>query len=483
MAFTKYTVGLLEEMSAYSSAQQSVNNSAGARQSPYYSIYVSANQWFRYDLPEQVNELWLSECLSTATLGSVAITGRLTSLRKADGVTELMYLIIDRDSQIVTAYVNGVARGTFPTSLGVLAQIEIRFKRDSSAGVLQIWKDGTLVVNFSGDTGSAADSIGSVYWSAGVGSAACYFYTSDIVVTTEGRVGNKRPIIVPLTGAGDSSAPTYYDCIGNYASATTGNLTVGRTFISKQVFASAGILKNVTVNFGTTGTCYLGICTRNQSTPTKHTRRLVSSQITIGATGLKTFVAGVDFPSDWTIAAGECLAIYAETAQLKYASATADNNKYNTDGAYYYTGNGLSGTSELTYTTGTSSYFECINAQYQVTDSSIAYSMSASADKLARKDFIETLRYAEFAAENDQMLCPIGDLPIVCTGVKSIKVSARAVSGTSLANADWRLKIGTDDLATQAAIPTTMSLKSVQFDGTWSPAAFNNAQIGFKAKT
>lgn len=484
MAFTFYTVGLLEEFSFNNGFVQALN-SAYARTQPFYAINQNAyGNVLRHDFPEQTAEVWISQCIYINSPTYATNNAIPLSLRKADGTTALAYISIDNQTFVGTAYVNGVARGTFSITTLTLTQIEMRLKKDSSAGVFQVWKNGELVVDFTGDTGPATDLIGCAYWYCGANGSVLPFALSDIVITNTGRIGNKRPVIVSLTGPGDTNPPAFYDVLGNQVSATYGNKTVGRTYVLTNVFAHAGTIKFITVNFNTTGTIYLGVCTRNQSTPTKHTKRLVSNQITVTAVGIRTFIAGVDFPDNWTVLPGECLAIYTETAQMKYGRSSfgPDNNGYNSDATYYFAGNGLADGTERTYTTDTATYFDCIYAQYQVTDASRAYSESAAIDRLVRKDFLEVVRYAELVNENDEMLCTIGDLPIVCTGVKSIKVSARAVSGTSLPNAEWRLKIGSDNLSTQAAIPTTMALKSVQFEGTWTPAQFNAAQIGFKAK-
>lgn len=484
MAFTFYTVGLLEEFS-FNNGFVQVTNSAYARTTPFYALNQSAyGNILRHDFPEQTGEVWLSQCIYIGSPFYPSNNAIPLALRKSDGVTTLAYLSIDQQTLLATAYVNGVARGTFAMTTLTLTQIEMRLKKDSVAGVFQVWKNGELVVDFTGNTGPATDLIGCAYWYSGANGNVLPFTLSDIVITSVGRIGNKRPVIVSLTGAGYINPPAFYDVVGNQVATPFGNKTAGRTYVLTNVFAHAGTIKNITANFNTTGTIYLGICTRNSATPTKHTRRLVSNQITVTAVGIRTFIAGVDFPDNWMVSPGECLAVYTETAQIKYGRNTSgpDYNGYNSDSTYYYTGNGLADGIEKTYIVDSATSFDCIYAQYQVADPSRAYSESAAVDRLARRDFLETVRYAELMNENDEMVCTIGDLPVVCTGVKSIKVSARAVSGTSLPNAEWRLKIGSDDLATQAAIPTTMALKSVQFEGTWTPAQFNAAQIGFKAK-
>lgn len=482
MAFTWYTVGLLEEFDFSTNVTQVVGSTTYARQAPYYALYFTgSNTVLRKTLPELSKEVWASQYMNLTRLDGAITTARLLAFRKADAVTDLAYINVDGATGTATAYVNGTAVGTFTMSVSAPFQLEVRLKIGSNAGVLQVWKNGDLVVDFTGNTGLDSLDIGCVFWQYSNSFNNHYVYLSDVIITSVGRIANKRPVIVPLTGPGDVSPPAFYDFIGNQVTTSNTILTVGRTYIQQQTFPFAGTIKTIMANFSTTGTCYLGICTRNASTSTKHTRRLVSNQLTVSATGIKTFVAGVDFPANWTVASGECLAIYTETAQIKSDGGTVDGNKYNTNASYYYVGNGLSGTTELTYSGGSGS-FDCINAQYQVIDASKAYTESAIVEKLARKDFAETMRYAEFGAVNDEMLSTIGDLPIVCTGVKSIKVVARAISGTSLSNADWRLKIGTDDLATQAVIPTSMALKAVQFDGTWTPVDFNNAQIGFRVK-
>lgn len=482
MAFTWYTVGILEEFDYYTNVAQAIGSSSYARQTPYYAMYFGGgNTVLRKNLPEVTKEIWVSQYLNFTRFESGLVSGRMVSLRKADGITDLAYLNLEGSTGTVTAYVNGTAVGTFTIALQSPFQVEVHLKISSTAGVLQVWKNGELVIDYTGNTGADTLDIGSVYWQYATQIYYHYAYLSDIIITNQGRIANKRPIIVPLTGAGDKNPPAFYDFIGNQVTTTYTNLSVGKTYIQQQVFPFAGTLKSVTANFNTTGTCYIGICTRNVASPSKHTRRLVSNQLVVNAPGIKTFVAGVDLPADWTIAEGECLAIYAETAQLKADYGQMDGNKYNTNASYYYNGNGLAGTTELSYGTN-SSYFDCIYAQYEVSDPSKAYMESATIEKLARKDFAESLRYAEFTSDNDEMYCTIGDLPVVCTGVKSVKVSARAVSGTSIPNAEWHLKIGTDDLATQAVIPTTMALKSIQFDGNWNPTDFNAAQIGFRVK-
>lgn len=482
LAFTWYTVGILEEFDFYQSVIQVVGASAYARQAPYYAVFFNAaSATLRKSLPETTKEIWVSQFLNFTTLAGNIPPARIVSLRKSDVVTDLAYVNVDGTTGIATAYVNGIAAGTFNISLLAPFQLEVHLKISSTTGVFQLWKNGDLVVDYTGNTGLDSHDIGCVYWQYGSAYSVHAVYMSDVIISNDGRIANKRPIIVPLTGSGDVNPPAFYDFIGNQVTTAYTNLAIGRTFIQQQSFPFAGTIKTITANFNTTGTCYLGICTRNSSTPAKHTRRLVSNQLTISAIGIKTFVAGIDFPTDWVVSQGECLAIYTETAQLKSDGGKIDGNKYNTHSSYYYVGNGLSGTSELTYAVG-SSYFDCIYAQYQVSDAAKAYTQSAATENLTRKDFAETLRYAELANANDEMLATIGDLPIICTGVKSIKVVARAVSGTSLPNAEWRLKIGTDDLIKEEVIPTSMALKAAQFAGTWTPAQFNSAQIGFKVK-
>lgn len=318
MSFTFYTVGLLEEFSLNNGFVQAIN-SAYARTPPYYVITQGLTTGtLRYDFSEQTAEVWLSQCLYIASPSTTTNNAIPLALRKSDGTTTLAYLSIDQQTLLTTAYVNGVARGTFALTTLTPTQIEMRLKKDSVAGVFQVWKNGELVVDFTGDTGTATDLIGSAFWYSGSSGSVLPFSLSDIVITNNGRIGNKRPVIVSLTGAGDASPPAYYDVLGNQVTTTNGNKTAGRTYILANVFAHAGTIKNIAANFNTTGTIYLGICTRNQVTSTKHTKRLVSNQITISATGIKNFVAGVDFPDNWTVSPGECLAIYTETAQLKY---------------------------------------------------------------------------------------------------------------------------------------------------------------------
>lgn len=489
MAFTWYSVGLLEEMTTISDGLKILQekDSSRSRTSPYFAVSVSGqNQYMRNVLPEPMADGYFSQFINVKSTTTLQGTTKLISLRKSDGTTELAYILLDMSTQIATAYVSGSSKGTFTWSTDTGFQLEVRLKLDAVTGIFQVWKNGERVVDFTGNTGASTDLIWGI--SYGYGSSLSYSptsYYSDFVYTTAGRVGNKRPVIVPLTGAGDASPTKYYDFVGNRAAGADSTLTVGRTYIVGMPFAAAGTVKTVVANFNTTGTVYLGICTRNQTTATKHARRLVSSQITVGATGVNTFTAGIDFPDNWTVVAGEYLAIFVESAQLKagyFPSNTIDYNGRNFSGAYYYTGNGFVGITELTYIVGSTTYCEAIYAQYEVANPSLAYNQSIAVDRLARKDFVEGVRYAELASENDAMLCHIGDIPFTCTGVKSVKVTARALAGTSLPNAEWILQMGSDSFVMQGSLPTSLGLKSMQFDGTWSPVQFNSAQIGLKAK-
>lgn len=481
MAFTWYSVGLLEDFDSITGATQVVNP-AYAQNSPYYSIYLIQNQSILKFLPESSAEMWVAFSNVCVIVASSTITGRIMSLRKADGTTELAYLFYDKTTNNIQVWVNGIQVGTFPTSVGTIFAVEIHLKMDATNGVLEVWKDGTQVVSYTGNTGASTNTIGSIYQYSGTGTTYVSTYISNIIVTNAGRIGNKKPVIVPLSGAGSANPPAYYSFIGNNpASCTSANMSSNITIILPKTFDYEGTIQAIGLSIATAGTLYVGICTRG-SNGFKNTTRLVSSQITV-PTGLVTLQAGVDFPNNWIVSTDETVAIFFETARTyRNNISVVDTDNLNIANYYYYLGNALAITSELTYDNASIPQFLGISCQYKVTDTSLAFSTSVGISNLFRRPYANANSYAQFASVDDEMACQIGDLPITCSAVKSVRVCSRVTGGNSLTTADYELNIGGSNLATNKELPTVLANQSAQFDGSWTPAQFNSAQIGIKVK-
>ncbi len=484
MAFTWYSVGLLEEFDSYSYTSQAIN-SQYAPSAPYYALSLDGpNRYVRKLLPETVQEVYVSYYF-TAT--------RFTDTMKAFYIGTSAnpyaygYLQYSSASGLMEAVIGTTIVGRFPVSLYTKTQIEIRYRNDATAGVFQVWQDGTLVVDYAGEIYDSTKLIDSVYWSSTTGSFGhLYHYISCIVISTS-KIGSKRPVIANLNAAGTSVPPKFFDMLGNSTANNNANFSANKTIAFRQNFKYAGTVRTISFRVSTVGTFYVGVVTRNSTNNTKYIRKYVSNQLTTPAVGVVTLESGKDFPADWVVDTNDTLAIFFETAILTgyYDGwAVANYDSLSISGEASYSGNALANATELTYGVSTSAaYYWSMLAQIELSDPTHAYTMSSADERLALRSFIYNFRYAEFNAANQEMLCEIKNLDVVATAIHSVKVTMTGKASGALPNAEWLVKIGEDDLAAFDTLPTSATvIKSKQFDGLWTPAQFNAAKIGIRVK-
>ena len=192
-----YTVGRNEDFSAYGTRHgQTVNvtDSKYAKYAPYYSVNVS-NDTVRKDLDTPLAGIYVAYDVVFKCAPWSSPTPMLYLLT-SDMKTNLFYLsMTDAANNIVTAYANGTAIGTFGiTGINTINHIEVHFVPDAIAGIVQVWLNGKLCINFNGNTGVATQPIGSVRIES---NNDAYICISNVVIS-DNPIGNKIPIFLAM---------------------------------------------------------------------------------------------------------------------------------------------------------------------------------------------------------------------------------------------------------------------------------------------
>ena len=437
-------------------------------------------------LPEQGTEIWFSAYLQVSSV----LESQYLQLRATDNTTALCNVYIDDGGNYFKAYarINGtltlLGTGTMVIASSTYHQVEVHYKRDATEGLLQVWIDGILDINFTGNTGAATDLIGTAgLYYVGYLAANSFMSSSEFIVSNKGRIGKKRMQLMYLSGAGDvNTTEGFMDVLGNNSTTTKTTVKSG-TYIIPSAFKAAGVLKVVSFKLSAADTVKIGIFNKNVTT-LKFTPDAARQASVSCLAGVVTLNSGTDF-TEWSVAAGEYFGIYTVTGSLIYElDASPDNDSLNLGSWYSYAGDAFSLGTEQTYTTVTSTHYICAYCQY-LTPTNIMYIYNNNVGVITERPWQESKRYMSMSADSQEFLNNCTDLTDAeCTAVTALKVTVRAEAGTSIANGQLSIKAaGETTYSDLLSMPTVVNKRHFIFEGVWSKASINALQVGFKARS
>ena len=185
-----YSVGRTQDF-PISSGVSEMTNSTYARYAPYYSILCAFGTWFKLALPTTGLGIYASFDYFPNRPWSGGTWFYLTS---ANFATNFLYFTTTNTNLISDVYVNGSKIGSIALSGIAISQIEVRLMLDASVGIVQIWVNGELIINYNGNTGTTTTPIGGVFWTSGGNNN---FNISNVVIS-DNPIGNKIPIFLPM---------------------------------------------------------------------------------------------------------------------------------------------------------------------------------------------------------------------------------------------------------------------------------------------
>jgi hypothetical protein len=227
--------GLLSLMSTFPSATQATD-STKARTAPYNCVSCNSTGLNKIAFSASVNTLYFAAWITMAATNIVDIT----LIEFLNGTTYLgglstfgsVFRIHNSASTVLASFDAGIADG-------VGMHIEVQVKFDPADGIFKVWKDGVLVIDFAGNTGSV-NTINGVNIRGNQASA----YFSDIIAQ-ETRIGDQRVSILQansfeLCEWTETALPFGYAPINR-----SGGFTNNRT----QFMRNNPILCNGTINY------------------------------------------------------------------------------------------------------------------------------------------------------------------------------------------------------------------------------------------
>ncbi len=485
MSFLWYSAGILTDFDYANNFSQ--NNSSEPMRTGVSMAAPQNNPAAVYKvLPEQGTEVWFSAYLQVSSV----LESQYMQLRGTDNTTVLCNVYIDDGGSNFKAYarINGtltlLGTGTMIITSSTYHQVEVHYKRDATEGLLQVWIDGVLDINFTGNTGAATDLIGTAgLYYVGYLAANSVMSSSEFIVSNKGRIGKKRMQLMYLSGAGDvNTTDGYMDVLGNNSTTTKTTVKAG-TYIIPSAFKATGVLKTVSFKLSAADTVKIGIFNKNVTT-LKFTPDAARQASVSCLAGVVTLNSGTDF-TEWSVAAGEYFGIYTATGTLIYElDSSPDNDSLNLGSWYSYVGDAFSLGTEQTYTTVTSTHYICAYCQY-LTPTNIMYLYNNNVGVITEKPWLESKRYMSMSADRQEFLNNCTDLTDAeCTAVTALKVTIRAEAGTSIANGQLSIKAaGETTYSDLLSMPTVVNKRHFIFEGVWSKASINALQVGFKARS
>lgn len=485
MSFLWYSAGIVTDFDYANNFSQ--NNSSEPMRTGVSLAAPQNNPAAVYKiLPEQGTEIWFSAYLQVSSV----LESQYLQLRATDNTTVLCNVYIDDGGNYFKAYarINGIltllGTGTMVIASSTYHQVEVHYKRDATEGILQVWIDGILDINFTGNTGAATDLIGTAgLYYVGYLAANSIMSSSEFIVSNKGRIGKKRMQLMYLSGAGDiNTTEGFMDVLGNNSTTTKTTVKTG-TYIIPSAFKADGVLKTVSFKLSAADTVKIGIFNKNV-TMLKFTPDAARQASVSCLAGVVTLNSGTDF-TEWSVAAGEYLGIYTAAGTLIYESdSTPDNDSLNLGSWYSYAGDAFSVGTEQTYTTVTSYHYVCAYCQY-LTPANIMYLYNNNVGVITEKPWQESKRYMSLSADSQEFLNNCTDLTDAeCTAVTALKVTVRAEAGTSIANGQLSIKAaGETTYSDVLSMPTVVNKRHFIFEGVWSKASINALQVGFKARS
>lgn len=206
--FEKNTLSMLY---VYTSA--SIASTSGLDLTGNYCLKVSSfgnYQYARLKVPSILTELYGTMRIRT--------TGYVEIVFKDSAGTDCMYIGRNTSSGLLELKRGGVSGTLLATGCTILTNttyhLRFYYKPLNSGGVFQVWIDGDLTIDYSGDTTNGTEDVDSIVFSVGNNS----FYIDDIVLSTTDITKNLRIAGKAVTGAGtttqwDPSAGANYQCV------------------------------------------------------------------------------------------------------------------------------------------------------------------------------------------------------------------------------------------------------------------------------
>lgn len=326
-----YSVGLIDDF-ATNLADQMIS-AEYARVFPYYSLRLTSSDCTAVKrLDSTSTDINISACIYGE--GYYNAPGLITVSDASKNTLFKVDMSLTNHVQYLSAWVSGVGAvgNSFAISTNTIVQVELHVVSNGSNSALQLFVNGTQVIAYSG-TGPS-NAISYIIFRGGI-------YLSDVIITDEGYIGAKRPILLNAIAAGDNDPPTCYDTLGNNPAVKNADTTVGKlvTTICALNFQYSGTVTQIKVRLANTGTYRVGILTKNANGT--YTSKYYSDILTAIDTNQQTLTAGINFPNTWTVTKNDTVAVYSITADFPISGSSAiDNINEFTPGAKY-SGDGL----------------------------------------------------------------------------------------------------------------------------------------------
>lgn len=445
--------------------------------------------WLKRTLPELTTEGWFSQKLyynhEYATSQGTS-SAYITLMALENDTLEIASLRTigygQTNTGLVELFIGGVSVGSFALPQSTPNQLEVRCRVSETDGFVQVWLNGTLVLDFTGNTGTTA--IKQVAYYSG---RNCLIYVSSFVYSNERRIGNKLPVITWLSGPGTVADGVVKDFLGNWSGAGTWDRYATTTMSTAARFADAGTVTGFMINFYSAGTYKVGIVTVNANDPSKRTVKYMSDVLTASAAGVVNLSAGVNFPANWTVDTNDAVALYLGTAVIGAEATSAVD--WSADG--YHTlsyrlqnadGINTADATEKTYTLCSSERIFSFGATYAVADATKAYKITDTQKETIAAPKNNNNHYFSHTAAEQTNKFQIGDLPIPCAYIKTIKVTTSAVGNEELSRAEFIVDVNGAETTVTRDLPTSLASTDTYITGLWTPAEFNSAQIGIRSK-
>lgn len=487
MPFLWFSAGLASDFDGVTNANQALSDlqkTGVCRTGVALASSSFYDNWAYKILPYAVTETW-SSIYAVIQNNNIPHVGAFGTTY--DDAHRLYHIALEGNKLKAYCRISGIetaiATGNTVFSTGTSHQIEVHYKRDNTQGIMQVWIDGILEIDFSGNTGAAADVIGAfgVYLNNYSASEA---YASEFICTDKGRIGKKRMQLMYLSGAGDTNtAEGFMDVLGNNSTTSATSVKSG-TWIIPSPTKAGGTLKTVSFKLSANDTVKIGIFTKNASS-VKFTPDAARQATVACLAGVVTLNSGNELPA-WNIAAGEYIGIYTATGTLIGSTAYdyGDGDGRTVTNWYSYAGDAFSAATEQSYSTSDAYTWLYAYAQY-MTSTNILHVYNNNIGVVTERPWQESKRYMSMSADGQEFLNNCTDLTDVeCTAVNALKVTVRAEAGTSITNGQLSIKIGgTTTYSDVIAMPTVVNKRHNIFEGNWSKANINALQIGFKARS
>lgn len=250
-------------------------------ESTYSDSYLSG--WFTAQTPNFAAELtegWVHECLFTGTAAGFRdgdIIQGYNSVRNG-----IDWSVITVDDVASFKYWNGSSlttlSGTYNMSAGTRANWDVYFKKHASAGILRLYKDGTLVLEETGlNTSNFAVDCVRI---KGYDSTSSTISVSQVIVADESTIGMK--VFSPNLSAGNSNTFTSgaatdvdVDTATKLNTYITGNSNgLKATFAMENIPAGSLVAKAIAVNTrakkGASGPAHMNMVARVGGTDYNH---------------------------------------------------------------------------------------------------------------------------------------------------------------------------------------------------------------------